>query len=119
MTNVDLQNGRDLIEASSDVVNICEVAEKILRHNRSIIFSKKNIVEYLICQCFRFMPTKIFDDDSHMLDQSPLFDHRRQVIKLILKKFLQVRLHYESEQFQNNVNRLRMRNNKLTLFQGQ
>lgn len=78
MTNVDLQNGRGLIEALSDIVNICEVAEKILRHNKSITFSTKNIVQYLICQCFYFIPTKILD--SHILVVSHMFNLRYLVI---------------------------------------
>lgn len=57
--------------------------------------------------------------NDHIYDQSPLFDHRSQIIKLILETYFKVRLKHESTTFANSTQRIRMRNNKLTLFKNQ
>jgi len=112
------KNRSGLCEASNDVITICKEAEKTFRLNQHIAFKTKNIVQHLILQTLQSLPSYVFYD-NHVFDQSPLFDHRGQIIKLILKKFFHLRLMHESKAFINCDQRIRMKNNKLTLFQNQ
>lgn len=108
-----------LYQPSPDVITTCRKAEKIFRFNHDKLFKTKNILNVLICQTLRSLPSHIFNINEHIYDQSPLFDHRNQIIKLILKTFFNLHLKYESTKFANSTTRIRMRNNKLTLFQNQ
>lgn len=113
------KNRNGLCQASSDVIVICKNAEKTLRYNKDRLFKTKNILNYLICQSLRSLPSHVFNINDHIYDQPPLFDHRSQIIRLILKTYFNVRLKYESTTFENSTQRIRMRNNKLTLFKNQ
>lgn len=113
------KNRGGLCEASNDVITICKIAEKTFRLNQHILFKTKNILQRLILQTSQSLPSHVLYDNKHIFDQSPLFDHRDQVIKLILQKFFNLRLNHESKAFTNCNQRIRMKNNKLTLFQNQ
>lgn len=113
------KNRNGLCQASSDVIITCKTAEKTFRFNQDKLFKTKNIVNVLICQTLRSLPSHIFNINDHIYDQCPLFDHRSQIIKLILKTFFNLRLKHETTKFANSTTRIRMRNNKLTLFQNQ
>jgi len=76
------KNRSGLCEASNDVITICKKAEKTFRLNQHIAFKTKNIVQHLILQTLQSLPSYVFYD-NHVFDQSPLFDHRGQIIKLI------------------------------------
>jgi len=56
---------------------------------------------------------------THISDKTSLFDHRSQMIRLILNTFFNLRLKHETTTFDNSIQRIRIRNNKLTLFQNQ
>lgn len=113
------KNRSGLCQASSDVIIICKNAEKTVRYNQDRLFKTKNILNVLICQSLRSLPSYIFNMNDHIYDQSPLFDHRSQITKLILETYFNVRLKHESTTFANSTQRIRMRNNKLTLFKNQ
>lgn len=106
-----------LINASIDVITVCTMGEKLLRFESN--FLQKNLIEKLIIKTMYIIPQKIFDTNSHIFDQSPLSDHRYQLIKLILNHYFQIRLHHEAKKIQGQNPRIRMRNNKLTLFYNQ
>jgi len=46
-------------------------------------------------------------------------DHRNQLILLIIQKYIYIRLKHESKISQDQRQRIRMQNNKLTIFSGQ
>lgn len=111
-------NKNKLFEASNNVVTICKIAHKLLRSNQHKLFTTKNILQYLICQAQHLIPSHIFDD-NHIFNQSPLFDHQNQIIKLILKHFFSLTLKHESKLFVDSIERIRMKNNKIVLFKNQ
>jgi len=85
-----------LYQASCDVIEICKTAEKILRHNQDKLFKTDNILADLICQSLRVLPSNIFNMSKHIEHTVTWsFDHRSQLIQLILKNFLNVRLKHE------------------------
>lgn len=112
------KNRGGLYLASPDVIKICKNAEKTLRLNRDKLFKTKNILNVLICQSLGTLPSSVFNINEHIYDQSPLFDHRNQIIKQILQSFFNVRIRHETTAFANS-QRIRMKNNKLTLFKNQ
>jgi len=116
---IQRKNRGKLFEASNDVITICKIAHKILRCNQHKLFTTKNILEYLICQAVHSVPSYVFDNNDHIFEQSPLFDHRNQVIKLILAQFFNLNLKHESKLLVDSVQRIRMKNNKITLFKNQ
>lgn len=67
----------------------------------------------------KILPPHIFDDGEHMLDQEPLYDHRQQLIYLIIQNYVDKRLKHESEKLNDLKGRVRMLYNKLTIFKGQ
>ena len=114
----DLQNRKNqggLLPASKDVVEICTLAEKTLRSFQNI-FNTKNLVHKIIIATLPKLPSYIFDNHNHMLEQTVLSDHRMQLIKIVLKKYLNVRLHHEGASRQDTIIRLRNKYNKLILF---
>lgn len=100
-----------------DVICICKTAERVLRN--SPIFSLKNVIATLILKAKNALPMDLFGDVNHMLDQSPLADHRGQLIDAILKRYFTVRLHHEGASRQDSINRIRAYHNKLILFSNQ
>lgn len=113
------KNRGGLCLPSPDVIIICKNAEKSLRlYNKDRLFQTKNILNILINQALCSLPSDIFNMNDHLYDQLPSSDHRSQLMKLILKTFFNMRMKHESKTF-TNFKRIRMRNNKLTLFQNQ
>lgn len=108
---LDRKNRNGLCQPSPDVITTCRNAERIFRSYHDKLFKTKNILNILICQTLRSLPSHIFNMNDHIYDQSPLFDHRSQIIKLILKTFFNLRLKHESTKLANSMTRIRMRNN--------
>jgi len=118
------KNRNGLCQVSSDVIVICKIAEKTVRRNKDKLFTTKNILHILICQSLHSLPSHIFNISdimhvTHISDKTSLFDHRSQMIRLILNTFFNLRLKHKTTTFDNSIQRIRMRNNKLTLFQNQ
>lgn len=107
-----------LISASENVVTTCLIAEKIFRtHNN--LFGTKNIIFKLIVKAMSAIPSNIFDNNAHLFEQSPLADHRSQLLRLILKKYFMLRLHHEASSKKDKTNRIRSTYTKLVLFKNQ
>jgi len=111
------KNRDDLCQVSRDIIAICKTAEKTLRANQHISCKTKNILHVLIHQSERCLPSHILNTDIHIFRQK--FDYRSQLIRLILKIFFNIRFKHETATYINFTQRVRMRNNKLTLFQNQ
>jgi len=107
-----------LISPSNDVISICEIAEKVFRLQSC--FHVKHVLEKLIIYTMSSLPMhSLFVKYEHAYDQAPLSDHKNQLIKLILSKFFQIRLHHQACTMQKFKERVRTRNNKMTLFYNQ
>lgn len=65
------------------------------------------------------IPSTILDRDGHSVEQDLLCDHRHKLILSILDKYFDIRIHHEGSSLEETVDRIRMRNNKMTIFSGQ
>lgn len=65
------------------------------------------------------LPSTILDKDGHSLEQDLFHDHSHQLILLILSKYFDIRMHHEGSSLDETIERIRMRNNKMTIFTGQ
>lgn len=113
-----------LINASWFVAEICKYAERYFRYmNKSKnIFNQKigNVIVILINVTIENIPSRIYDlFGDHIFDEEPLENHSLGLVKLILKNYFNMRLHYECNKKQDNVCRIRHRLTKNILFQNQ
>jgi hypothetical protein len=99
------------------VIFICKCTEKIIRQSENLL--AKNININIIIKTLEMLPSTILDDNKHFLEQEPFMDHRNQLILLIIQKYIDIRLKHESNIFKDQRQRIRMQNNKLTIFSGQ
>lgn len=112
-----LKNRGGLNFASDDVNFICKCTEKIIRQQNNLF--AENIYIKLITETLQVLPSSILDDNNHYLEQEILMDHRNQLILLIIQKYIDIRLKHESKILNDQNQRIRMQNNKLTIFSGQ
>jgi len=91
--------------------------EKIIRQYKNLFV--KNINTILITKTLEILPSSILDNNKHYLEQELFMDHRNQLILLIIQKYIDIRLKHESKISQNQRQKIRMQNNKLTVFSGQ
>lgn len=91
-----VKNKGGLIKPSEDVVNICKVAESTFKSNIGKISKQGNIIQYLIIKSSAHLKiNSLFTAISnHILNQSPLSNHLLQIVNLILKIYLTIRLHH-------------------------
>lgn len=71
-----LKNRGGLTFASDDVNFICHYGEKILRQYKHVLLTP-NINFKLVTETLKILPTSILDDNDHVFDQVPLYDHRQ------------------------------------------
>jgi len=113
---ITLRNWGGLNYASRDVQIICKCTETVIRRTKNIF--QKNIYTKTICDTLQILPKYIFDD-NHFVEQEALMDHRSQLIMLIISKYIDIRLRHEGKLLNNEKQRIRMKNNKITIFSGQ
>lgn len=107
-----------LISASEDVITICLIAEKVFRTYSNVLHGS-NITLNLIVKAMSLIPSNIFNNNNHLFDQSPLADHRSQLLKIILKKYFNLRLHHKAASRKDTIVRIRTMYHKLILFKNQ
>jgi len=113
-----LKNRGGLKYASDDVNLICRTTEKILRQNKQSLLSP-NINFKIVTETMKILPPSVLDYNDHIMDQEPLYDHRQQVIYLIIQNYIDKRLKHESKKLNDIKYRIRMYYNKITIFKGQ
>lgn len=88
------KNRGGLIKPSLDVIEICKIAERVIREYTKI--DKSNVVNKITIESMkRINISKYFNSlSSHFLDQEPLNNHLIQLIKIILKIYITLRLHH-------------------------
>ena len=107
-----------LKSASLDVIQICETAERQFRSTN--ILRKKNVLHYLMVMTLRNIHPSILSENSeHMFEQGFLEDHRTQVIKLIILKYLTLRLRHSTTGKNDVEIRIRHQLTKTILFKNQ
>lgn len=118
---IKIKNRGTFIFPSEEVCRICLVAERIFRQNLQILFTRKNIKQFLTVQIFRNI-SRPFDSEemqNHILSHGVLDNHRSQLTKLIIESFLNIRLFHEAKtRSQRDVN-IRQKYTKLVLFMNQ
>jgi len=113
-----LKNRGGLKYASDDVNLICHTTEKILQQNKQSLLSP-NINFKIVTETMKRLPPSVLDYNDHIMDQEPLYDHRQQVIYLIIQNYIDKRLKHESKKLNDIKYRIRMYYNKITIFKGQ
>jgi len=104
--------------ASDDVYTIYHCTEKIIRQHTDVLMSK-NIYFIIVSKTLQIIPHSVFHHEVHNLEQEPLYDHRRQLIYLVVQNYLNKRLKHESDKLCDVKHRIRMFNNKMTIFKGE
>lgn len=115
-----------LKKASVFVITLCQIAERCIRVARfkdeQFLIKFSSVKIYLINSCLQNLPYDIFDIfGEHRFDCEPLNDHCLIVSKLILDKYLTVRIHHEISKLQKSDKRPRIRSmlTKTVLFKNQ
>jgi len=100
-----LKNRGGLKFASDDVNFICYCGEKILRQYKHVLLTP-NIKFKLVTETFKILPTSILNYNDHILEE-PLYDHRQQVIYLIIQNYFDKRMKHESKKLSDLKYRIR------------
>ncbi|KYN28696.1 THAP domain-containing protein 9 [Trachymyrmex cornetzi] len=107
-----------LISASENLVQTCLIAEKVFRIHNNVL-TTKNIMSKLVLETIATIPSDVFKNETHLYDQSPMADHRKQLLEIILTKYFNLRLHHKSASKKDTIVRIRSMYTKLILFKNQ
>lgn len=110
-----IKNKGGLTYASPEVEYICMTVEKVIRSFPAL--RKQNIYSKVMTETMQLLPRDILDDNIHVFDFEPLYDHRHSLILLVCQTYADIRLKWEGEKFNDVIERLRMHINKNTIFQ--
>jgi hypothetical protein len=107
-----------LVRPSKDVINVCRVAELVFRENNKF---SGNVIEKLMLTSKRNLNIAKTSSglSDHILEQDALNNHLLQLINLILKCYLTIRLHHHNMSTNEIKDRIRHRYSKLILFKNQ
>lgn len=115
-----------LIKASDMVSNICKAGEKFFRffQKTNNIFNKniKGVLDILILNTVKSLQSNIFNFfGDHIFDGDIFENHALDLIKLILKHYFNIRIHYETTKKLeiSRKNRTRSINTKVVLFRNE
>lgn len=91
---LDRKNNGGLIKTSHDVIQICKIAERTIKHFQAI--DKSNVINKITLEAMKNINIdKYFTNLSlHILDQEPLNNHVLQLIKIIINIYCKLRLHH-------------------------
>lgn len=113
---ISLKNRGGLNFSADFVIVICKLTERVIREQKNLF--AKNIFEIVTHNTLRRLPTNILDNQN-FLDQDPLLNHRNQLLMLIIKKYINMRFVHESHLLNDKINRIKIKNNEITIFSGQ
>lgn len=113
---LERKNRGGLCKASSDVVKLCRVAEKACR-GRCGIQRVDQIVLFALREID--VSTYFLGLSGHILSQDPLNNHLLQLIDIILRVYITIRIHYVNKCRNEDVVRVRQQYTKLVLFKNQ
>jgi hypothetical protein len=123
---IKFKNRGGLAIPSKYVIELCRELERTIRcTEKAKLLNKKNIKELITLQTIRKMPN-LFSDEmmtNHIKNQPILDNHRMriQLIKIISKIYLTLRIHYECKKTAEarNKNKIRNKLNKVILFKNE
>lgn len=112
-----VKNEGGLIFACADIEHICITVERVIRQFKKFNYLRtSNIFQRLMIETLKILPKDILDDNIHIFDFEPLYDHRHSLILLICQIYIDCRMKHESANFNDTLERLRMHSNKTTIF---
>jgi len=83
---LERKNRGNLIKPSDDIVEICQVAERVFRGTNVLYTKTENQLQYLIVATIRLLRINLFTClDDHIKEQELLNDHKYELIKGRLK----------------------------------
>lgn len=109
-----IKNWGGLKFASDEVNYICYCVEKVIRSQDNLLQGDKFLK--VLRETLQILPNDILDDGAHVFEQEPLYDHRHHLILLIIQEYIDKRFHHEDMNMKDTIDRLRMHNNKMTIF---
>lgn len=101
-TLIEVKTRGRLMYPSRDVIAIARTTDTIIRANDSILFTQKNIKEFLITKTFEAISINhvVFNDNimiEHVKNKEILDNHKTQLIKAIIKTYVILRLFDEGK----------------------
>lgn len=114
-----------LCYSSVDLFTVCLKSENVIRsyiNEKGVLFPTRHNIQVLenrILKCF--LNSTVFESlNEHSMQQSPLFNHRLNLIKAIIDKYTNVRLHFAHKLHNSDIKTAskRQNRNKLSLFEG-
>jgi hypothetical protein len=112
-----------LTKASKDVIILCKEAERQFRIHESGILKTQNPIEHLTLATVRNLSTPVFRDlrEEHFFDEIPDANHIYALIKIVIAKYLKIRIYYFTTCVTENLFEERIRNvlTKRILFENQ
>lgn len=120
---IKMKTRGSLIHPSSDVVYICTTAERVMKgtcNNEADIIKFSRNKEKILNEILRqFVGTNIFQPlHSHTRNQDALYNHRFQLIKLIIQSYVKIRMYHLIKLWTTKPSE-RQFYTKLILFKGQ
>jgi len=88
------ENHSGLIKANHDVIELCNISERTIRHFKAI--DKSNVINKITLETTKKinMDKYFINLSLHILDQEPLNNHVLQLIKTIINIYSKLRLHH-------------------------
>lgn len=113
------KNRGGLIKPNKNVIEICKIAERIIREYQDI--DKSNVVSKITLNCMKKINiSKYFQQLTyHFFEQEPLNNHLLQLIKIILNTYITLRLHHINSSTNAIDQKIRNFYTKLILFKHQ
>lgn len=118
---IQIKNMGGLCFPSNDAYEVCLQTEKSLRNLTRPSFSQKSDTQRLIALTLKtFIGKDTFSVLSkHSLDQPTTDNHRLHLIRALIEKYLNCRMHYECKIENNDRTSKRQKFTKLIQFEGQ
>lgn len=121
-TLIDIKNREGLTKPLIDIIHICKIAEKtFLSRIHEVPKHLEDPVNYLIVKSMAHININTLFNclNDHILTQSPINNHLLQIIKLIIKKYIVIRLHHHNKELSEPKTRIRSHLTKVILFKNQ
>lgn len=113
-----------LCYSSESMFIVCLKSENILKAHikaNGLYFTKNEEIDVVKNRILKsFINSNVFSElNDHLMSQPPTFNHRMLLIKAIIEKYVNVRLHSEYKNNPDlNKKSKRQKRNKLNLFEG-
>jgi len=122
LLHLDIKNRGGLTKPSNDVIHICKIAEKTFTSRLfDVPKHMENPVNFLIVKSMAHINIKnVFNClNDHIITQSSINNHLLQIVKLIIKKYIVIRLHHHNKELSQPKTRIRSHLTKVILFKNQ